>query len=205
MGGQRSGSKQPTTLCGRSLASTRRQWHLHHHQYVCFSLNVLYIFNIHIIDSRLNRTQNSKILQTSPWMESRRLMSSMNILLCRLKGFVILLLGGGIIATHTLSCLLWPSTFLVHQVWGIICYCLSMLIYNVLATSTAVEHIFSQGRQLLLYTWNRLSPFSICAILCFRDWSHKDLVDMLDLVAAVNDKQKSKKRVFEETSSADEQ
>jgi len=80
-----------------------------------------------------------------------------------------------------------------------------MLIYGVLATSTAVERIFSQGRQLLSYTRNRLSPFSICAILCFGDWSRKDLVDMPDLVAAVNDKQKSKKRMFEEISSADEQ
>ena len=169
-----------------------------------FLSNVLYIFNIHIFDSRLNRTQNSKILQTSPWMGSRRLMSSMNIFLCRSKGFVILLLGGGIIATRTLSCLLWPSTFLVRQVWGIICYSLSMLIYCVLATLTAVERIFSQGRQLLSYTQNCLSPFSIRSILCFGDWSRKDLVHMPDLVAAVDDKQKLKKRVFEETSSADE-
>jgi len=80
-----------------------------------------------------------------------------------------------------------------------------MLIYYVLATSTAVERVFSQGRQLLSYTRNRLSPLSIRSILCFGDWSRKDLVHMPDLVAAVSDKEKLKKRVFEETSSADEQ
>ena len=80
-----------------------------------------------------------------------------------------------------------------------------MLIYCVLATSTAVERVFSQGRQLLSYTRNRLSPFSICSVLCFGDWSRKDSVHMPDLVAAVSDKEKLKKRVFEETSSADEQ
>jgi hypothetical protein len=74
-----------------------------------------------------------------------------------------------------------------------------------LATLTAVERVFSQGRQLLSYTQNCLSPFSIRSILCFRDWSRKDLVHMPDLVVAVDDKQKSKKRTFEETSiSADE-
>jgi hypothetical protein len=79
-----------------------------------------------------------------------------------------------------------------------------MLIYCVLAMLTVVECIFSQGRQLLSYIQSCLSPSMICSILCFGDWSHKDLVHMPDLVAAVDDKQKLKKREFEEISSADE-
>jgi hypothetical protein len=46
----------------------------------------------------------------------------------------------------------------------------------------AVEHVFSQGQQLLHFTQNRLSPSSIRAIMCFGAWSCKDLVDMLDIV-----------------------
>jgi hypothetical protein len=79
-----------------------------------------------------------------------------------------------------------------------------MLIYCVLATLTAVECIFSQGHQLLSYMQSCLSPSMIRSILCFGDWSHKDLVHMLDLVAAVEDKQRLKKWEFEEISSADE-
>jgi hypothetical protein len=78
-------------------------------------------------------------------------------------------------------------------------YCLlvilpSMLIFGICessGTSTAVEHVFSKGQQLLSYTRNRLSPASICSLLCFRYWSHKDLVYMPDLVEAIGGKEKS--------------
>jgi len=78
-----------------------------------------------------------------------------------------------------------------------------MLIFESSGTSTAVERVFSKGRQLLLYTRNRLSPSSIRSLLCFGDWSRKDLVHMPDLVEAVGDKEKSRKRVFEDSVSVE--
>jgi hypothetical protein len=56
---------------------------------------------------------------------------------------------------------------------------------NYLATSTAVERVFSQGRHLLQFTWNRLSASSIRAYLCLGSWSQLDLVRMEDIVDAV--------------------
>jgi hypothetical protein len=53
------------------------------------------------------------------------------------------------------------------------------------ATSTAVERVFSQGRQLLHFTRNRLSGKSIQALMCFGDWSWRDLVQMSDIVDAI--------------------
>lgn len=90
-------------------------------------------------------------------------------------------------------------------------YCLlailpSMLIFGICessGTSTAVERVFSKGRQLLSYTRNRLSPASICSLLCLGDWSRKDLVHMPDLVEAIGGKEKSRKRVFEDILSID--
>lgn len=58
------------------------------------------------------------------------------------------------------------------------------------ATSTAVERVFSQGRHLLHFTRNRLSPLSICAHLCLGSWGWHDLLLMEDLLSAV----KSRKR-----------
>ncbi|EPQ50068.1 hypothetical protein GLOTRDRAFT_21677, partial [Gloeophyllum trabeum ATCC 11539] len=52
------------------------------------------------------------------------------------------------------------------------------------ATSTAVEHIFSQGRQLLHFTRNCLGPGFFRAILCLGSWGHRDLLLMEDLTAA---------------------
>jgi hypothetical protein len=90
-------------------------------------------------------------------------------------------------------------------------YCLlvilpSMLIFGICessGTSTAVEHVFSKGQQLLLYTRNRLSPASIHSLLCIGDWSRKDLVHMPDLVEAIGGKKKSGKQVFEDILSMD--
>jgi hypothetical protein len=89
-----------------------------------------------------------------------------------------------------------PGMYLLITMW------LLQLTDLLSATSTAIERVFSQGRQLLSYTRNRLSPYSICSILCFGDWSRKDLVHMPDLVAAVSDK-KSKKRGLDDNSSVD--
>ena len=78
-----------------------------------------------------------------------------------------------------------------------------MLIFESSGTSTAVERVFSKGHQLLSYTRNRLSPSSIRSLLCFGDWSRKDLVHMPDLVEAVGGKEKSRKRVFEDSVSVE--
>ncbi|KIM56394.1 hypothetical protein SCLCIDRAFT_94438, partial [Scleroderma citrinum Foug A] len=52
---------------------------------------------------------------------------------------------------------------------------------SVPATSTAVEHVFSQGCQLLHFTHNQLSPSTICAYLCLGAWGRCDLLIMEDL------------------------
>ena len=64
------------------------------------------------------------------------------------------------------------------------------------ATSTSVERVFSQGRQLLHFTRNRLSGQSIRALMCFGDWSRKDLISLSDVVDAI----KSRKRRLSDTS-----
>ncbi|KAG6807823.1 hypothetical protein H0H92_006319 [Tricholoma furcatifolium] len=53
------------------------------------------------------------------------------------------------------------------------------------STSTAVEHVFSQGQQLLYYTRNCLSPASIRALMCLGHWSQKDLVTSAEVVEAI--------------------
>jgi len=53
------------------------------------------------------------------------------------------------------------------------------------ATSTSVERVFSQGRHLLPFARNSLSPSSIRAFLCFGSWSRCGLVVLDDVVAAV--------------------
>ena len=66
-----------------------------------------------------------------------------------------------------------------------------------LATSTAVERVFSQGRHLLPFTRNRLSGHSIRALLCLGDWSRKNLVDNEIIVKALDPKNKRKREVIE--------
>ena len=61
------------------------------------------------------------------------------------------------------------------------------------ATSTAVECVFSQGRQLLSFTRNRLSPSSVRAFLCLGSWGHHDLIFYEDVLAAVKVNSKRKR------------
>jgi hypothetical protein len=77
----------------------------------------------------------------------------------------------------------------------------SMMSNAILATSTAVERVFSQGRQLLHFTRNRLSGVSIRALLCFGDWSRKDLIATSDVVEAIRYSNGKRKRALSETSS----
>lgn len=70
---------------------------------------------------------------------------------------------------------------------------LNLYVDDFAATSTAVERLFSQGRQLLHFTRSRLSPSMIRAFLCFGDWSRKDLVDMPDLALAIRGSRERKR------------
>jgi len=70
-----------------------------------------------------------------------------------------------------------------------------------LATSTAVERVFSQGRQLLSFTRNRLSASNIRAFLCLGSWGRSDLIFFEDVISAVRG---NSKRQREESGSDDE-
>ncbi|KIN96071.1 hypothetical protein M404DRAFT_1007026 [Pisolithus tinctorius Marx 270] len=61
---------------------------------------------------------------------------------------------------------------------------------SVPATSTAVERVFSQGRQLLHFTRNRLSGNSVRAFLCLGSWMRHDVVSPEDLIAIIRQKRK---------------
>lgn len=54
------------------------------------------------------------------------------------------------------------------------------------ATSTAVERVFSQGRQLLHFTRNTLSTASIRAFLCLGSWCRSDIISSQDLVSSLS-------------------
>ncbi|TFY79033.1 hypothetical protein EWM64_g4980 [Hericium alpestre] len=56
------------------------------------------------------------------------------------------------------------------------------------ATSTAVERVFSQGRQLLHFTRNRLSPYSIRAYLCLGSWSRHNIISFEQFLNAATEK-----------------
>jgi hypothetical protein len=54
-------------------------------------------------------------------------------------------------------------------------------VLHTIATSTAVERVFSQGRHLLHFTRSRLSPSSTRAFLCLGSWLRCDLAALEDL------------------------
>ena len=55
--------------------------------------------------------------------------------------------------------------------------------YFDIATSTDVEHVFSQGRLLLSHVRNHLSSQSIQALMCLGNWSLLGLVKDKDIFA----------------------
>lgn len=61
-----------------------------------------------------------------------------------------------------------------------------------LATSTAVERVFSQGRQVLHFTRNGLSSQSLREFLCLGSWSRHNMVLISDLLHAVRSNMKLK-------------
>ena len=60
------------------------------------------------------------------------------------------------------------------------------------AMSTAVECVFSQGRQLLSFTHNQLQPSSIHAFLCLGSWSCNNLILFEDVLADMKGNSKRK-------------
>jgi hypothetical protein len=60
------------------------------------------------------------------------------------------------------------------------------------ATSTAVERVFSQGRHLLHFTRNRLSPSSIRAYLCLGSWGRHGMLRTEDVLAAVRSRKRKR-------------
>jgi hypothetical protein len=69
------------------------------------------------------------------------------------------------------------------------------------ATSTAVERVFSRGRHLLVFTRNHLSAVSIRKLLCFGSWCQKDLVRDDNIIKGVEEVMGSKKRKAEDQTS----
>ena len=49
----------------------------------------------------------------------------------------------------------------------------------------AVERVFSQGRQLLHFTRNRMNSSTLRAHLCLGSWSRLDLIQTSDLIKAM--------------------
>ena len=96
-------------------------------------------------------------------------MNMRNIYFIWLRMSKIHLHGGMTTISFTLTYLGWPSTP---------------------ATSTAVEQVFSQGRILLNFMQNWLTPATIHTNLCLRDWCCKGLMEMADLLAAVREKKR---------------
>jgi hypothetical protein len=69
------------------------------------------------------------------------------------------------------------------------------------ATSTAVERVFSRGHHLLVFTRNCLSAASIRKLLCFGSWCQKDLVRDDDIIKGVEEVMGGKKRKAEDQTS----
>ena len=58
-----------------------------------------------------------------------------------------------------------------------------------------MEQVFSQGRQLLHFTQNRLSPSAIRAFLCLGAWGRCNLLFMEDLLAAVTNRKRQREDI----------
>jgi hypothetical protein len=67
-----------------------------------------------------------------------------------------------------------------------------LILISLAATSTSVEHVFSQGRHVLSFSRNCLTGISIWRFLCLGSWSRKDLVRDDDAVKTVKQVMKGK-------------
>jgi hypothetical protein len=64
-----------------------------------------------------------------------------------------------------------------------------------MSPSSAPERVFSQGRQLLHFTRNRLAPSTIRAFLCLGAWGRSDLLATEDLLASVKSQKRKRNEV----------
>ena len=78
------------------------------------------------------------------------------------------------------------------------------LILFFIATSTVVEHVFSQGHQLLSFICNWLHASSVCASLCMGSWGRNDLILFEDVLTGVRDGSKRKRELSDIESEVDE-
>jgi hAT family C-terminal dimerisation region len=103
----------------------------------------------------------------------------------------------------TLSKMAFDFLSIPHELIGTHLSSKSTVSNVILATSTAVERVFSRGRHLLPFTQSHLSGASICALLCFGDWSRKDLIATSDVVEAIkySHGNRKRKRALSETAS----
>jgi len=98
-------------------------------------------------------------------------------------------IGGSKRHRHILICHEWHLTSLWYLVSNSIlvmfCYWLNIST----GTSVDVEHLFSCGHLILLYTWNRLNVTLTQALLCLSSWSLLGLLRDEDLaeVSKFND------------------
>jgi hypothetical protein len=65
---------------------------------------------------------------------------------------------------------------------------------SILATSMAVERVFSQGQHLLSHTRNHMKGKTLHAHLCLGSWVCKGLVDVKDLIQVIQATSKKWKR-----------
>ena len=138
---------------------------------------------------------------TSPWakllLDGAR---SMSTWLSPLNMSRMHLLGGLAKSMSFQSCQGWPEIIWVSQV-SLTPRSDSAYSCGLLATSTAVERVFSRGRHLLHFTRNWLSASSLQAHLCLGSWAQHDLYRAEDILRAVGSN-KRKRLVVEENSEA---
>jgi hypothetical protein len=105
-----------------------------------------------------------------------------------------ILLSGGFLTTmfiQTYITWLWTiSASPVHYLFIAIPSHVTNL--PLIATSTAIERVFSWGCQLLSFTRNCLSASSIHAYLCLGSWGSHDLIFFEDIMSAVRGNSKRK-------------
>jgi hAT family C-terminal dimerisation region len=71
-------------------------------------------------------------------------------------------------------------------------YYIPSVLIIISATSTVVERVFSQGRQILHFTRNRLKGSSIRAYLCLGSWGRLDMLRIEDIVKVITVKKRSR-------------
>ena len=123
------------------------------------------------------------------------LANSMHIYVNRLRMWRCPSNGGFLIAIFIQIFIRWHWIISVFPVNYFYLPLILLLIVFLVATSTAVEHVFLQGCQLLSFTQNRLCASSIRAFLCLGSWGCNDLIFFKDVLAAVKAGLKRKREV----------